>query len=126
MSKMAVSVDSTAAAYRAGDDVTGQVSWDLPGLPERVEVRLAWVARARGGGVERGVGVSVTVEGARSRDQRSFSLPAPGGPQSYHGRTFDLQWQVELLADPGGLVAEAPIVIGPCATVTTCPPQPLE
>lgn len=126
MSMMTVSVDAAAAAYRPGDDVTGQVAWDLPGPPERVEVRLAWVARARGGGVERGVGVSVTVEGARSRDQRSFSLPAPDGPQSYHGRTFDLQWQVELLADPGGLVAEAAIVIGPSAAVTTCPPQPLK
>jgi len=124
MSKMIVTVDSPSAAYRPGDEVTGQASWDLPGLPERVEVRLAWVARA-GGASERGVGLGVVVEGARSRDQRSFSLPAPEGPCSYHGRRFNLQWHVEVLAQPGGYVAEAPIVIGPQAAVTACPPNPL-
>ena len=124
MSMMTVAVDSPSAAYRPGDEVTGQVSWDLPGPPEGVEVRLAWVARAKGAS-QRGVGVSVQVDRPGSRDQRAFTLQAPEGPCSYHGRLFDLQWQVEVVAQPGGYVAEAPIVIGPEAVATTCPPQPL-
>ncbi len=124
MSKMIVTVDSPSAAYRPGDEVTGQASWDLPGLPERVEVRLAWVARA-GGASETGVGLSVVVEGARSRDQRTFSLTVPEGPYSYQGQRFNLQWQVEVVAQPGGYVAEAAIVVGPQAAVTACPPNPL-
>lgn len=122
MSMMKVVLDSKSAAFRPGDEVAGQMSWDLPGPPERVEVCLVWVARARDGSSERGVGVRVPVERAGSRDQRTFSLLAPEGPSSYHGRLFDLQWQVEVVAQPGGYLAEVAIVIGPRAAVTTCPP----
>lgn len=124
MSMMTVTVDAPRAAYRPGDEVTGQVGWDLPGPPARVELRLAWTARG-GGQSEGGIGASVAVDGARSRDARSFTLTVPDGPCSYHGRGFDLQWRVEVVSEPGGWAAEAPIVIGPSAAVTTCPPQPL-
>lgn len=120
MSMMTVTVDAPAAAYRPGDEVTGQASWDLPGPPARVELRLAWTARG-GDQSESGIGASVAVDGARSRDARSFTFTVPDGPCSYHGRGFDLHWRVEVVSEPGGWAAETPIVIGPAAAVTPCP-----
>lgn len=113
MSMIEVEIDASRTAFEPGDTVTGSASWDLPGPPSSLDVCLVWIAKGAGATQQDGVAARVPIEGAGSRDTRTFALLAPDGPYSYTGKLLTISWAVELQAEPGGRSARTELVIAP-------------
>lgn len=113
MSMIEVEIDGGRTAFEPGDTITGSASWDLPGPPSSLDVCLVWLAKGGSATQQDGVAARVALEGARSRDTRTFELQAPDGPYSYDGRLLTITWAVEVQAEPGSRSGRTELVIAP-------------
>jgi hypothetical protein len=117
-----VELEDGRTAYRPGEEVTGTVSWELPGdkspedaptrAPTRVEVRLAWYTRGRGDR-DTEIVASQVFEAPGVSDRRSFRFRLPDGPYSFSGKLISLVWTAEAVLEPGSRPGRADLVVSP-------------
>ena len=112
MRTMTFDLDGKRSAYKPGERVEGQVSWELPEAPRSLEVRLFWTTSGRGDEDQEIVAVEQVPSPAASGWVR-FSLQLPAGPYSFSGRLVSLGWALELVAPHEEMAASVPIVVGP-------------
>ena len=112
MTTMAVELDGGRSAFRPGERVEGQASWELAEPPRSLEVRLFWTTSGRGDEDQEIVAVEQVPSPAASGWTR-FSLQLPAGPYSFSGRLVSLAWALEVVAPHEEMAASAPIVVGP-------------
>jgi hypothetical protein len=112
MTAMTVELDGGRNAFRPGERVEGQVSWELPEPPRSLEVRLFWSTSGRGDTDVEVVAVEEVPAPAASGWVR-FGFQLPPGPYSFSGQLVSLAWAVELVASHEDMAASAPIVVGP-------------
>ncbi len=95
-----------------GGTVRGRVSWHLDRPARRLEARLLWYTEGRGA---RDIGVVARKELPHhlTDGEQEVFFTAPEGPYSFEGHLITLHWVVELEAEPGGAVEQAPVVIAP-------------
>ena len=112
MTTMAVELDGGRSAFRPGERVEGQASWELAEPPRSLEVRLFWTTSGRGDEDQEIVAVEPVPSPAASGWTR-FSFQLPAGPYSFSGQLVSLAWALELVAPHEEMAASAPIVVGP-------------
>ena len=112
MTTMAVELDGGRGAFRPGDRVEGQASWELAEPPRSLEVRLFWTTSGRGDEDQEIVAVE-QVPSPSATGWTRFSFQLPPGPYSFSGQLVSLAWALELVAPHEEMAASAPIVVGP-------------
>ena len=118
----------------------GRVSWQLSDAPTTARLRLRYTAC--GGGAEAELSVVLDLDvgempgassGAPYRGQvtaeagaalgaeetRVFELRVPDSPYSYAGHLVEITWHLELVLEPGGVVATTELVVSPSGAVVT-------
>jgi hypothetical protein len=90
---------------RPGDSVEGEVSWNLPAAPEKLELRLFWFTRGSG---NRDVAVveteSIDTQSSNT-GRRPFRFRLPNSPYPYRGKRISIVWALEAIAQPNGATA---------------------
>lgn len=112
MKTMTFELDGQRSAFKPGERVEGQASWELPEAPRSLEVRLFWTTSGRGDEDQGIVAVEPVPSPAASGWVR-FSFLLPAGPCSFSGRLVSLGWALELVAPHEEMAASVPIVVGP-------------
>ena len=98
MTTMAVELDGGRSAFRPGERVEGQASWELAEPPRSLEVRLFWTTSGRGDEDQEIVAVEQVPSPAASGWTR-FSFQLPPGPYSFSGRLVSLAFSGEYHRD---------------------------
>jgi len=100
------------SAFRPGETLAGETSWQFHQPPASVEVRLFWFTRGRGTeDVE--LIQSVSFEAPRQQDQRSFQFTLPDSPYSFSGKLISLIWAIEAVTKPGNDSARIEFIVSP-------------
>lgn len=114
MNRLTIHMPEDRKAFRPGEEVVGEVAWELEKDPESVELRLGWFTRGKGT-IDADTVWSVRWDDARQRDRREFRLQLPDGPYSFSGKLISLIWELELTVRPGDLSERLELVVGPHA-----------
>lgn len=112
MSMLTIHLANDRKAFSPGEEIVGQVSWELDEPAERLELILSWMTQGKGT-TDRQIVQTLTLENPTLREQRAFQLTAPQGPYSFSGVLIALVWRLELMAYPGKQSAEVQPVIAP-------------
>jgi len=112
MEYLKIEVEGRGNTIRPGETVEGRLEWSLENPPERLEVRLLWFTEGRG---TRDIGVvgRQSFENQPETGSLSFSIRAPDGPYSFEGRLITLRWIMEAAVDPGDMVTQEHLLLGP-------------
>jgi len=115
MEYLKIEVEGQGRSIRPGEQVEGRLEWSLENPPERLEVRLLWFTEGRG---TRDVGVvgRQSFEHQPETGNQAFSIRAPEAPYSFEGRLITLRWILEAAVDPGDMVTQEQLVLGPGGT----------
>jgi len=110
MSELRIELAGGRTGYRAGEPLSGRVSWRVDDQPESAELRLFWYTSGKG---TQDVGVvnTMTFAGPRLDDHRDFTMPLPREPYSFSGTLISLIWALELIVEPGNHVERLEIVL---------------
>ena len=110
MSELNIELADGRTAYRAGEPLSGRVTWRVGDQPESAELRLFWYTSGKG---TQDVGVVDTMMFASPRmdDRRDFTLPLPREPYSFSGNLISLVWALELIVEPGRHVERQEFVL---------------
>jgi len=119
----AIEIADGQHAFAPGERLAGSVRWRLPDDPAWVALRLYW--RTEGKGTQDvDVVTEERFEAPGRDDRRPFDFPLPEGPYSFSGKLITLVWGLELVAEPGGAVAQTDLVISPTgAELRLAPPE---
>jgi hypothetical protein len=110
MSQLKIEMAEGRKAFGPGEEVSGQVAWELETDPDGAELRLFWFTRGKGT-VDTDTVQSVRFEHPKQKDRREFRLVLPEGPYSFSGKLVSLIWALELTA--GGRSEQIELVMGP-------------
>lgn len=110
MSELHIEFADGRTAFRAGEPLSGRVSWRVGDQPESAELRLFWYTSGKG---TQDVGVvdTMTFASPRMDDRRDFTLPLPREPYSFSGNLISLVWAIELIVEPGHHVERQEFVL---------------
>jgi hypothetical protein len=110
MSELRIELAGGRTGFKAGEPLSGRVSWQLADQPTSVELRLFWYTSGKG---TQDVSVvnSTVFPTPRSADQRDFTLPLPREPYSFSGTLISLVWALELIVEPGALVERCEFIV---------------
>lgn len=109
---MTISLEIVRDQWRPGETLEGTVSWELPGAPKSVEVRLGWETRGKGTR-DRKIVETVRFDAPARSDRKSFHIAVPGAPYSFSGKLVSLVWSLEATAEPGGESEPIRLTISP-------------
>lgn len=98
--------------FEPGEEIAGDVWWQLDAPPRAMELRLFWFTRGKG---TEDVGVAETVrfDHPQTDESRSFRFRLPAAPYSFSGQLITLSWALELVAEPSRDVARQEITVAP-------------
>ena len=112
MERISIETEAGRTAFAPGEEVRGQVEWELTHPAQRVEVRLFWYTRGKGTTDVQVVKVQRTdVAGLRGRHAFRFVLPEE--PYSFSGTLISLIWAIEAIAEPGERTTRLDLVVAP-------------
>lgn len=114
MSEMMIQLANDRKAFSPGEEIAGQVSWQLEQPAERMELHFGWLTQGKGTTDQQTV-QTLSFEKPMLHEQRLFRLAAPQGPYSFSGVLISLVWRLELVACPGGQSTHVSLVIAPDA-----------
>ena len=114
MSEITLELDHPDATLTPGEAVRGRVRWRLHEPPRRVEVRVGWYTEGKGTPDWQTV-QQERWEEVRAEDERSFNLPLPAGPHTYHGKLISILWAVEAEADRPDAASSQVVTFAPRA-----------
>jgi len=112
MSDLSISIQEARTAFEPGDEVSGNVSWNLSQAPRGIELRLFWFTRGKGT-EDAAVVQTLNFERPMETETRSFRFRLPNEPYSFSGTLISLIWALELVAQPGKEVCRSEIVVAP-------------
>ena len=120
MDSLQIILARTSAEFEPGNDLIGQLTWNLSKAPDRVELRLFW--NTFGVGIAETKPVQgVTFERLLTFDSRPFRLKLPSFPYSYRGKLMSLSWILEATAFPSRRSVRKHFIMGPCGKEVVLP-----
>ena len=102
MSTLRIDLNGGDRGYKAGETISGRVTWQVDEAPESAEVRLFWYTSGKGTQDVETVG-SVILQTPQMNDDRTFSFTLPRQPYSFSGKLISLVWALELIVEPGSV-----------------------
>jgi hypothetical protein len=109
---VAIRTTDGRAAFSPGEPIAGIVTWSLPAIPKRVELRLFWFTRGKGT-EDAQIVEQVAIDNPPIQGQHPFMFRAPNGPYSFSGKLISLIWGLEVLAEPKDRSDRIEIVCAP-------------
>jgi hypothetical protein len=112
MSYVEIKTRDDKTDFLPGEELAGEVSWQLDSAPQEVELRLFWRTEGKG---TRDVEVVETIgfNATGRQDRRSFSFQLPDSPYSFSGKLVSIVWALELVISPTGETERLEIMISP-------------
>lgn len=98
--------------YLPGDEIRGEVAWQLDDRLVELEVHLAFLTAGRGSTDAVIVATHTIADPGLSGDE-AFSFRAPIGPYSFSGTLISLSWAIEVEARGADVTAREEITIAP-------------
>ena len=98
--------------YVPGDEIRGEVAWQLHERPETLNVHLAFVTAGRGS-TDGAIVATHTIADPGISGDEAFSFRAPVGPYSFSGTLISLTWAIEAEAQGADATAREEIIIAP-------------
>lgn len=98
--------------FSPGQEISGQIRWELDRAPPWVEVRLFWYTEGKGTQDVRVMAQERFIN-LDAQGDKSFRLRAPASPPSCSGRLISIRWALELVSGDDQPVAKVDLVIGP-------------
>ena len=112
MDSLQIILARSSGEFEPGNDLVGQLTWNLAKAPDRVELRLFW--STFGVGIaESKVIEAVTFERLLTFDSRPFKFRLPQFPYSYRGKLMSLSWVLEATAFPSRRNVRKHFIMGP-------------
>jgi hypothetical protein len=112
MDSLQIILARASAEFTPGNDLIGQLTWNLSKVPDRVELRLFWTTF--GVGIpESKVVQAVTFDRLLTFDSRAFRFKLPPFPYSYRGKLMSLSWVLEATAFPSRRNIRTHFIMGP-------------
>ncbi len=112
MHKIQINFFTDKREFAPGDELQGDVVWDLAKTAERIELRLFWVTSGKGI-PESGVVEAIRFDRPMAQDSQRFQFHLPQFPFSYEGRLMRLTWAVEAICTPGNQSTREEFVLAP-------------
>jgi hypothetical protein len=112
MSQLSVQTFQNRRTFEPGDEISGEVRWELQEAPRSVELRLFWFTKGKGT-EDAGVMDTLRFEHAGAQEKRAFKFRLPDSPYSFSGRLITLAWALELVVAPSKEVARLEFVMAP-------------
>ncbi len=112
MNTLSITPQKQGTELRPGDEIAGEVSWQLDAQPKSVELRLFWFTRGKG---TEDVGVAQTIpfDAPAVVERRPFHITLPDSPYSFSGKLITLAWALELIALPAKEAARFEFTLSP-------------
>ncbi len=98
--------------FMPGEELQGEVVWNLAKPAERIELRLFWVTSGKGI-PETGVVDAIRFDRPTTQETQRFQFRLPQFPFSYEGRLMRLTWALEAICFPGNQSTREEFVLGP-------------
>lgn len=115
-----IRLDRPEAAFKPGDVISGQVTWekDSEGASdelEKVEVRMIWYTAGKG---ERDFDIVANwpVVSPQKSGNTQFKFVAPTRPYSFSGKLVSLIWAIEVIGFPNLEAEQVEFVMSHTAT----------
>ena len=112
MHNLQIKFSTDAREFLPGDQLAGELYWNLAERVERIELRLFWVTSGKGV-PETGVVEALRFEQLAAQDTRPFSFQLPPFPFSFEGRLMRLTWALEAVCTPGKITAREEFTLAP-------------
>src|SRR6185503_18389469 len=112
MHKLEIKLCSENRTFVPGEQLKGEVTWNLPENTDGVELRLFWATAGRGI-PETGLADTLCFDHPPVQDTRQFAFQLPKFPFTYEGRLMRLTWAVEAICGHGNLNAHEEFVLAP-------------
>ena len=99
MNILSIKIKDGKTKFLPGEEIQGEVMWDLQKLPKTITVNVFWFTEGQGSQDSEIVG-SMELEASGLSGRQSFRLALPAAPYSFTGSLISLNWAVEVVAPP--------------------------
>ncbi len=101
MNELQIAIKDNRNHFHPGEELVGEVKWQLDHAPRRTELRLVWYTDGRPNLVAEATIVrTIVFDKPRTEDRREFKFRLPDGPYSFAGLFTTLNWGLELVMLP--------------------------
>lgn len=112
MNQLAITPQKPGMKFRPGEEIAGEVSWQLDAQPKSVELRLFWFTRGKGT-EDVSVVQMIPFDAPALVERRPFRIALPDSPYSFSGKLITLAWALELIALPAKEAARFEFTLSP-------------
>ena len=85
--------------FLPGEEIQGEVMWNLQKLPKTISVNLFWFTEGQGN-PDSEIVRSIELDASGLSGRQWFRLALPAAPYSFTGSLISLNWAVEVVAPP--------------------------
>lgn len=112
MDTLSIETVNHRTVFPPGGDLDGVVSWQSDSPARSLELRLFWHTTGRGRSDVQVVAIRRFDQPA-DRERRDFHFVLPDSPYSFSGKIINLQWALELIAQPSGECCRFDLAVSP-------------
>ena len=95
--------------FLPGDEIQGEVRWELPQAPSRIVVNVYWFTCGSVSNIEQGLELT----SAETAGTLPFTFKLPATPYSYSGKLFSISWEIEAYSVSPGERYALPFIMSP-------------
>ena len=99
MNILSIKIKDDKTKFLPGEDIQGEVMWDLQKLPKTITVNLFWFTEGQGN-PDSEIVRSIELDASGLSGRQWFRLALPVAPYSFTGSLISLSWAVEVVAPP--------------------------
>jgi len=119
-----LNLNFTKKAYRPGEMISGEITWNFDQLIKSIELRLTWM-RIGPGDPEAMVVEAQQIPCDSPIGRGQFQFTAPAAPYSFMGSLFAIEWIIEASTNPPTTPAMFGLTISPNAEPVVMRPIPI-
>lgn len=97
MINLSIKIKDGKTKFLPGEEIRGEVMWNLEQVPEKIEVNLFWFTEGKGKSDSEIVS-SIELDAAVQSGKQPFNFQLPLAPHSFYGKHISLRWAIEVLA----------------------------
>ncbi len=98
--------------FLPGDEIEGEVRWELPQAPARLVVNVYWFTDGSVSNIEQGLELT----SAETAGTLPFTFKLPVTPYSYSGKLFSISWEIEAYSVSPDERCTRPFIMSPYNT----------
>ena len=112
MTELKIELNQDGEDFEPGEELLGNISWDLDKPVHALELRLFWFTRGKGT-EEAGIVQTMKFEQPLPQESRPFRFRLPDAPYSFSGQLITLVWALELIAYPSKDMIRRELIMAP-------------